>query len=183
MTQYTDEPWLGATLTFTTVLCILGINEVARELENPFRNIPNELPLVTIQAQANEALYTMFAGYHPDLFWDGDRALQNSRRTNNLDFSMKSDMSSKGDDNEYPISSHSQNGNPNGGTKDFSGSSSIATAPISPDSSGQNVATTSQQIEHGETEELKRQLEAQAKIIEQLTSKIGYLPSQEVTDM
>lgn len=30
----------------------------AREMENPFRNIPNELPLVTLQAQFNEALIT-----------------------------------------------------------------------------------------------------------------------------
>lgn len=190
MTQYTDEPWLGATLTFATVLCISGINEVARELENPFRNIPNELPLVTIQAQANEALYTMFAGYHPDLFWDGDRALRNSRRTDKLDFSMKSDVSSKGGDmsnkgydNELSVPLQSRNGHPIGGLHDVTESS---TASISPDSSEGNVATqssTSQQIGHGEIEELKRQLAAQAKLIEQLTSKIGNLSNQEVADM
>jgi hypothetical protein len=76
MDQYTDERWLGAVLTFFTVLCMSGINEVSRELENPFRNVPNELPLVTFQAQANEALFTMYAGYHPDFFWDGDRVLR-----------------------------------------------------------------------------------------------------------
>lgn len=37
--------------------------------ENPFRNVPNEIPLVTLQAQYNEALLTMYAGYHPDFFW------------------------------------------------------------------------------------------------------------------
>ena len=64
----------------------------ARELENPFINVPNDLPLCTfqvrndelkiilttgpahtlipfydiLQAQYNEALGTMFCGYHPD---------------------------------------------------------------------------------------------------------------------
>jgi hypothetical protein len=39
-------------------------------LENPFRNIPNELPVVTLMAEFNEALITMYAGYHPDSFWE-----------------------------------------------------------------------------------------------------------------
>ena len=47
-------------------------------MENPFRNIPNELPLVTFQAQVNEALYTMYAGLNPDFFWKGDRALRHA---------------------------------------------------------------------------------------------------------
>jgi hypothetical protein len=46
---------------------------VARELENPFRNVPNELPIVTLMAEFNEALVTMYAGYHPDFFWDYKR--------------------------------------------------------------------------------------------------------------
>ena len=69
MDQYTDEAWVGCVLTFLTITCLSGIHEVARELENPFRNIPNEIPLVTLQAQFNEALITMYAGYHPDHFW------------------------------------------------------------------------------------------------------------------
>jgi len=80
MDQYTDDAWLGAILTFFTVLCLSGIHEVARELENPFRNVPNELPLVTFQAQYNEALITMYSGYHPDHFWDGDRVLKQRGR-------------------------------------------------------------------------------------------------------
>ena len=70
MDQYADSVYLAATLSFFSVACLSGVNEVARELENPFRNIPNELPLVTLQAQFNEALITMYAGYHPDHFWD-----------------------------------------------------------------------------------------------------------------
>eukprot|EP00536_Pseudo-nitzschia_multiseries_P001426 jgi/Psemu1/250553/estExt_Genewise1Plus.C_180172 len=76
MHQYTDEPLVGAILTFLTVLCIEGINEVARDLENPFRNFPNELPVTTFQAQYNEALLTMYAGYHPDHFWHGDQVMR-----------------------------------------------------------------------------------------------------------
>lgn len=48
----------------------------ARELENPFRNVPNEIPLVTMMAHFNEALITMYAGYHPDHYWDGDRMMR-----------------------------------------------------------------------------------------------------------
>lgn len=70
MDQYMEELWIGCVLTFLTVTALSGIHEVARELENPFRNVPNEIPLATIMAEANEALVTMYAGYHPDLFWD-----------------------------------------------------------------------------------------------------------------
>lgn len=70
MDQYADNIVLGSILAFFSVACLSGVNEVARELENPFRNIPNELPLVTLQAQFNEALIVMYAGYHPDHFWD-----------------------------------------------------------------------------------------------------------------
>mmetsp|Transcript_27198 Transcript_27198/g.75024 ORF Transcript_27198/g.75024 Transcript_27198/m.75024 type:complete len:609 (-) Transcript_27198:81-1907(-) len=69
MDQYTVDNWVGAVLTFFTITALSGIHEVARELENPFRNVPNEIPLVTLQAQFNEALLTMYAGYHPDHFW------------------------------------------------------------------------------------------------------------------
>lgn len=43
---------------------------MARELESPFFNVPNDLPLNNFQAQFNEALLTMFAGYHPDAYWE-----------------------------------------------------------------------------------------------------------------
>lgn len=47
-------------------MCFVGVQEVARELEQPFRNAPNDLPLTTFQAQFNEALIAMYAGFHPD---------------------------------------------------------------------------------------------------------------------
>jgi hypothetical protein len=54
-------------MNFTTVLCFLGSHEVARELENPFFAVPNDLPLNNYQTQFNEALIAgMFAGFNPD---------------------------------------------------------------------------------------------------------------------
>jgi len=81
MHEWTNDRLIGALLTFLTVLCIEGINEVARDLENPFRNFPNELPLVNIMAQFNEGLITMFAGYHPDSFWDGHQVMDIAQST------------------------------------------------------------------------------------------------------
>jgi len=66
MNQYANHVWLGATLTFLTVTCLAGLHEVARELENPFRNAPNDVPLCTLLAFYNEALITTYAGHHPD---------------------------------------------------------------------------------------------------------------------
>lgn len=43
---------------------------VALELENPFQNVPNDLPLTTYQAEFNEALISMFAGFNPDSWWE-----------------------------------------------------------------------------------------------------------------
>lgn len=45
---------------------------VANELEDPFRNVPNDIPLNHFQAQFNEALVCMFAGFHPEAWWDID---------------------------------------------------------------------------------------------------------------
>ena len=53
-------------------MCFLGMHEVARELEHPFQNVPNDLPVTTWQAQFNEALIAMYAGYNPDLFVETD---------------------------------------------------------------------------------------------------------------
>ena len=73
MTEFTGLTWLGCLLTFLTVTCLFGLHEVAKELENPFRNIPNDIPLCTFLAQFNEALITMYSGYHPDHYWDADK--------------------------------------------------------------------------------------------------------------
>jgi len=67
----------AAILNFLTVICFAGLHEVARELEAPFQNTPNDLPLTTSQAQFNEALITMYAGYHPDAFWTASGEREN----------------------------------------------------------------------------------------------------------
>ncbi|EEC50734.1 predicted protein, partial [Phaeodactylum tricornutum CCAP 1055/1] len=70
MYSYVNVLWFACVLNFTVVTCFLGMHEVARELENPMQNAPNDLPLVTYQAQFNEALVTMYAGFHPDSWWE-----------------------------------------------------------------------------------------------------------------
>lgn len=66
MVSYVYNLGLGAVLCFLVVLSFAGLHEVARELENPFLNAPNDLPLNNYQAQFNESLMTMYTGYHPD---------------------------------------------------------------------------------------------------------------------
>jgi predicted membrane chloride channel (bestrophin family) len=68
--EYINSIAFGSVLNFATVLCFLGVHEVARELENPFVNVPNDIPLTTFQAQFNEALVTFYSGYHPDSWWE-----------------------------------------------------------------------------------------------------------------
>ena len=72
MAQFANEPWLGSILTFLLVTCLSGLHEVGRELENPYRNTPNEVPLCTLLAMYNEALIAMCSGYHPDGYWADD---------------------------------------------------------------------------------------------------------------
>ena len=72
MNQFANEPWLGSLLTFLVVSCLNGLHEVGRELENPYRNTPNEIPLCTLLAYYNEALVAMCTGYHPDGYWNED---------------------------------------------------------------------------------------------------------------
>jgi len=72
MEQYSDGAVIGSLLTFATVVCLAGLHEVSRELENPFRNVPNDIPLCTLLAMFNESLITMCSGYHPDFYWHED---------------------------------------------------------------------------------------------------------------
>lgn len=69
MLTYLDNGIFGFFWNWLTVMCFTGLHEVARELENPFINVPNEIPLNHFQAQFNEGLMTMFFGYHPDAYW------------------------------------------------------------------------------------------------------------------
>ena len=69
MLTYLADPVFGFLLNLVTVMCFAGLHEVARELENPFQNVPNDIPLNNFQAQFNEGLMVMFFGYHPDAYW------------------------------------------------------------------------------------------------------------------
>jgi hypothetical protein len=69
MLTYLTNQVVGFILNLFTVMCFTGLHEVARELENPFQNVPNDLPLNNFQAQFNESLMVMFYGYHPDSYW------------------------------------------------------------------------------------------------------------------
>lgn len=63
---YVQRIGFAIALNFFTVLSFVGLHEVARELEQPFVNTPNDLPLNNYQAQFNEALISMYTGFHPD---------------------------------------------------------------------------------------------------------------------
>jgi len=80
MDQYTSVTWVGVSLTFFTVLCLSGLHEVARELENPFRNVPNDIPLCTLLAMYSEALISVCSGYHPDHYFDTNNHFNNTLR-------------------------------------------------------------------------------------------------------
>ena len=47
---------------------------MARELENPYCTVPNDLPLNNFQAQFNESLLCMYAGFHPDSWAKEEKA-------------------------------------------------------------------------------------------------------------
>ena len=70
MITFVTNTTLGCFLNFFSVLCFTGLHEVAREIESPFQNVPNDVPLNNYQAQFNEGLMVMFYGYHPDAYWD-----------------------------------------------------------------------------------------------------------------
>lgn len=96
MTTFVTDPILGFFLNLFSVLCFTGLHEVAREIENPFTNVPNDVPLNNYQAQFNEGLMVMFYGYHPDAYWDSKQSAssphgQNEFNSPNTDTSAKSD--------------------------------------------------------------------------------------------
>ena len=69
MLSFLSNQVFGFALNLFTVMCFTGLHEVARELESPFQNVPNDIPLNNFQAQFNESLMVMFFGYHPDAYW------------------------------------------------------------------------------------------------------------------
>mmetsp|Transcript_16833 Transcript_16833/g.31880 ORF Transcript_16833/g.31880 Transcript_16833/m.31880 type:complete len:680 (+) Transcript_16833:161-2200(+) len=76
MLTFVSNTIAAAVTNFFTVGVFLGLWHVSTELEDPFRNVPNDLPLNNFQAQFNEALVVMFAGFHPEAWWDIDDNLE-----------------------------------------------------------------------------------------------------------
>ena len=52
--DYVKVLWFACCLNFLCVMIYVGLHEVSRELEDPFQNTPNDIPLNTFQAQFNE---------------------------------------------------------------------------------------------------------------------------------
>jgi len=179
MHQYTEEPLVGAILTFLTVLSLEGINEVARDLENPFRNFPNELPVITFQAQYNEALLTMYAGYHPDLYWNGDQVM---RMTQPGSREMPSSVRAKS-------SKSKENCNSSGASGGVLEPISVAELPLTATTNDQkmppstiavaadNSSGSNEANDPTEVADLKRELEHQGKKIEEVMALIGSMGS------
>ena len=68
---YVNNLIIASVMNFTTVLCFYGAHEVARELSDPYFTVPNDFPLNNFQVQFNEAVISMWAGFHPDS-WRAD---------------------------------------------------------------------------------------------------------------
>lgn len=83
--SYVNSLPLACIINFATVICFLGMTEVSRELENPFINVPNDLPLLHFQAQFNEALICMYAGFHPDAWFEETAPLPHSSSSSSLE--------------------------------------------------------------------------------------------------
>jgi predicted membrane chloride channel (bestrophin family) len=64
---YVNNVVVACLLNFATMACFDGMNEVAREMQDPFYQFPNDLPLNNYQVQFNEALIScLYGGFHPD---------------------------------------------------------------------------------------------------------------------
>jgi len=97
MLTYVDNNFFGFVWNWLTVMCFTGLHEVARELENPFQNVPNEIPLNNYQAQFNEGLMIMFYGYHPDAYWLEE---EQEKQLDGSDTSSKSSINHQGSQDE-----------------------------------------------------------------------------------
>ena len=69
MLSFVTNEFFGCLLNFVTVCCFCGLDSVAKELEDPFFNPPNDIPVNNLHAQYNEAIMCMFRGWHPDAYW------------------------------------------------------------------------------------------------------------------
>ncbi|CAI5938852.1 unnamed protein product [Closterium sp. NIES-64] len=61
MADWLADPYLASAITFLSVFSFYLLNEVAREIEEPFRFDPNDLPVVYLHHKFNERLVTAFS--------------------------------------------------------------------------------------------------------------------------
>lgn len=94
MLSYCEHIAIAGILNFFSLLCFTGLHEVARELEAPFRNAPNDIPLNNFQAQFNEALICLCAGYHPDSMWEIPEQLLSPSRSSSFNHLSQSVLES-----------------------------------------------------------------------------------------
>lgn len=124
----------------------------------------------------------MYAGFHPDFFWDGDRVLRHARGARKLYSRRQSPGKCRGDEEHHPKPEQSRE---TGEQNEAVESSSAATASLTPDSSRDHIATNppaAWEIDSGDIDQLKRQLADAAKLIEHLTSKVEGLENKGVDD-
>lgn len=67
---YTTSVALATLMTFASVHTMIMLNEVARDIEDPFHYDPNELPLPQIQYRLNERLLSVAKSSRPVAFTD-----------------------------------------------------------------------------------------------------------------
>jgi hypothetical protein len=70
---YVSSEWVAVTLSCISVCTYWTINEVARDLEDPFLYEPNEFPLATLLFTYNEQLMAQLGGARPACVEEGGR--------------------------------------------------------------------------------------------------------------
>ncbi|KAL7562991.1 hypothetical protein ACA910_018628 [Epithemia clementina (nom. ined.)] len=110
MLSYISEDAYGYVATFLTVMCFTGLHEVSRELENPFQNVPNDIPLNNFQAQFNEGLMQMFAGFHPDAYWEIQQQIEDESTRDQTSYPPTKERIEKIVSIKDPASSSDENG-------------------------------------------------------------------------
>ena len=116
MLSFVNDVWLGFVLNISTVLCFTGLHEVAREIESPYQNVPNDVPLNNFQAQFNEGLMVMFFAYHPDAYWDVEETLDEIRNLQDGGKSNESESDSAKKESSGNIMTKKDNKSSNPGT-------------------------------------------------------------------
>eukprot|EP01024_Parvocaulis_polyphysoides_P005185 TRINITY_DN11299_c0_g1_i2.p1 TRINITY_DN11299_c0_g1~~TRINITY_DN11299_c0_g1_i2.p1 ORF type:complete len:218 (+),score=-1.61 TRINITY_DN11299_c0_g1_i2:84-656(+) len=80
ITAFVKSTWLACTLTFLSVSIYWTLNEIARDLEDPFWYDPNDLPLAYYQYAFNERILVISRTQRPQS--NTERVAQNL--TNNM---------------------------------------------------------------------------------------------------